>query len=74
VADTDHHHGIGSLLLEHLTRIARRAGVAVLEASVLSQNRPALTVMAHHGFRAESYEDPNVVRFKRNLLDSPPAS
>jgi hypothetical protein len=29
--------------------------------------------MAHHGFRAESYEDPNVVRFKRNLLDSPPA-
>jgi GNAT superfamily N-acetyltransferase len=74
VADTDHHHGIGSLLLEHLTRIARRAGVAVLEASVLSQNRPALAVMAHHGFRAESYEDPNVVRFKRNLLDSPPAS
>jgi GNAT superfamily N-acetyltransferase len=34
MADADHHHGIGSLLLEHLTRIARRAGVAVLEASI----------------------------------------
>jgi GNAT superfamily N-acetyltransferase len=72
VADADHHHGIGTLLLDHLTRIARRAGVAVLEASVLSQNRAALAVLAHHGFHAESYEDPNVVRFKRNLLEPPP--
>ncbi len=69
VADADHHHGIGTLLLEHLTRIARAAGITVLEASVLSQNRAALAVLAHHGFRAESYEDPNVVHFKRNLAD-----
>ena len=58
VADADHHHGIGTLLLEHLILIARAAGVAVLEATVLSQNRPALAVLAHHGFRAESYEIP----------------
>ena len=64
VADADHHHGIGTLLLEHLTRIARAAGIAVLEATVLSQNRAALAVLAHHGFRAESYEDPNVVHFQ----------
>jgi len=69
VADADHHHGIGSLLLEHLIRIARVAGIAVLEATVLSQNRAALAVLAHHGFRAESYEDPNVVHFKKNLAD-----
>jgi GNAT superfamily N-acetyltransferase len=72
VADADHDHGIGTLLLEHLTRIARRAGIAALEASVLSQNRTALAVLAHHGFRAESYEDPNVVHFKRTLADPLP--
>jgi GNAT superfamily N-acetyltransferase len=72
VADADHHHGIGTLLLEHLIRIARRAGIAVLEASVLSQNRAALAVLAHHGFHAESYEDPNVVNFKRNLVEPLP--
>ncbi len=72
VADADHHHGIGTLLLEHLTRIARRAGIAVLEASVLSQNRAALAVLTHHGFRAESYEEPNVVHFKKNLADPLP--
>ncbi len=69
VADADHHHGIGTLLVEHLIRIARAAGIAVLEATVLSQNRAALAVLAHHGFRAESYEDPNVVHFKKNLAD-----
>jgi GNAT superfamily N-acetyltransferase len=72
VADADHHHGIGTLLLEHLTRIARKAGITVLEASVLSQNRAALGMLAHHGFRAESYEDPNIVHFKRNLADQLP--
>lgn len=72
VADADHHHGIGTLLLEHLTRIARRAGITVLEASVLGQNRAALGILAHHGFRAESYEDPNIVHFKRNLVDPLP--
>jgi GNAT superfamily N-acetyltransferase len=69
VADADHHHGIGTLLLEHLTRIARAGGITVLEASVLSQNRAALAVLAHHGFRAESYEDPDVVHFRKNLVD-----
>lgn len=72
VADVNHDHGIGTLLLEHLTRIALRAGIAVLEASVLSQNRAALAVLAHRGFRAESYEDPNVVHFKRTLADPLP--
>lgn len=69
VADADHRHGIGSLLVEHLIRIARAAGITVLEATVLSQNRAALAVLAHHGFRAESYEDPNVVHFKKSLAD-----
>jgi hypothetical protein len=40
-----------------------------LEATVLSQNRAALAILAHQGFRAESYEDPNVVHFKRSLAD-----
>jgi GNAT superfamily N-acetyltransferase len=69
VDDADHHHGIGTLLLEHLTRIACSSGVTVLEATVLSQNRAALGILAHHGFRAESYEDPNIVHFKKNLVD-----
>ena len=69
VDDADHHHGIGTLLLEHLTRIAYSSGVTVLEATVLSQNRAALGILAHHGFRAESYEDPNIVHFKKNLVD-----
>ena len=72
VADAYHHHGIGALLLEHLTLIARTAGIAVLEASVLSQNRAALALLAHHGFNAESYEEPNIVHFKKSLADQLP--
>jgi GNAT superfamily N-acetyltransferase len=72
IADAYHHHGVGTLLLEHLTRIARKAGIAVLEASALSQNRAALTTLAHHGFRAERYQDPNVVYFKKDLLPDAP--
>jgi len=68
VADAYHHHGIGTLLLEHLIRVARKAGIAVLEASALSQNRAALATLAHHGFHAERYQDPNVVYFKKDLL------
>ena len=72
VADAYHHHGLGTLLLEHLTRIARKAGIAVLEASALSQNRAALTMLAHHGFHAERYQDPNVVYFRKDLLPDTP--
>ena len=41
--------GIGSLLLEHLARIARGLGYRTLEAEVLPDNRAMLEVFAHSG-------------------------
>jgi acetyl coenzyme A synthetase (ADP forming)-like protein len=45
--------GIGTLLLEHLTRIARAHGIAEFEADVLGENNQMLDVFRHSGFRVQ---------------------
>ncbi len=50
------HRGIGSLLLEHLTALARSRGVHQLEALVLFSNRPMLDVLAKAGFESVTLE------------------
>jgi GNAT superfamily N-acetyltransferase len=50
VADALQSHGLGALLLEHLSLAARRRGVAVFEAQTLGGNYPMQKVFRHAGF------------------------
>ncbi len=53
VDDAHQGRGIGTLLLEHLARLARANGMELFEADVLGENNQMLEVFAHSGFRAK---------------------
>lgn len=58
VGDADQGRGIGTLLLEHLARIARERGIAVFHADVAADNRQMLEVFEQSGFQVrEALED-----------------
>jgi GNAT superfamily N-acetyltransferase len=50
VADPFQGRGVGTLLLDHLARIAPSVGVARFEAEVMPDNRQMLEVFEHSGF------------------------
>ncbi len=50
VLDEYQGHGIGTLLLEHLARIARDRGIAELEADVMIGNTKMMQVFSDSGF------------------------
>ncbi|MCW5805243.1 MAG: GNAT family N-acetyltransferase, partial [Deltaproteobacteria bacterium] len=50
VGDADQGRGIGTLLLEHLARLAREAGVRRFRALVEAGNRQMIEVIANSGF------------------------
>jgi GNAT superfamily N-acetyltransferase len=54
VADEFQHHGIGSLLLDELARMAWRRGIHVFNAETLHENRAMLDVFHHSGFPVSS--------------------
>jgi GNAT superfamily N-acetyltransferase len=57
VLDEDQGHGIGTLLLKHLARIARGNGIREFAADVLGSNHRMLEVFANSGFSIhDSYE------------------
>jgi GNAT superfamily N-acetyltransferase len=56
--------GIGTLLLEHLSRIADANGVTEFEADVLGENRLMLEVFAHSGFEDQHSYDAGVVHLR----------
>jgi len=56
--------GIGTLLLEHLRRIADANGVTEFEADVLGENRQMLEVFAHMGFESQRSLDSGVVHLR----------
>jgi GNAT superfamily N-acetyltransferase len=57
-------HGIGTLLLEHLSRIADANGVSEFEADVLGENRQMLEVFAHSGFESRRSLDSGIVHLR----------
>jgi len=50
VADSEHGHGVGSLLLEHLAAAARKRGIRVFVAEVRRDNHAMLGVFTDAGF------------------------
>lgn len=62
VGDADQGRGIGTLLLEHLARIARARGIAVFRAVVESDNANMLDVFQRSGFALRSAHDTGIVQ------------
>lgn len=54
VTDQWQRHGIGTFMLKHLARIARRNGISGFTAEVLAENKGMQTVFNHSGFKMRS--------------------
>ncbi|MCA1360683.1 GNAT family N-acetyltransferase [Bradyrhizobium sp. IC3069] len=67
VVDAWQGRGVGSLLLRHLTEIAREQGVRELTAEVLSDNMPMRSVFAKAGFKLARSDDPRTVHLSLTL-------
>jgi RimJ/RimL family protein N-acetyltransferase len=60
--DENHHGlGVGTLLLKHLARIARRKGLEEFRAYVLAENRAMIEVFENAGFPLERRLERNVI-------------
>jgi GNAT superfamily N-acetyltransferase len=70
VLDDYQGHGIGTILLEHLGRIARTSNITELEASVLGDNRQMLEVLAHSGFKIRRRLDSGVVNLYYSTIET----
>jgi RimJ/RimL family protein N-acetyltransferase len=61
--------GIASLLLRHLTRLGREAGLSRLEAEVLAENQAMLNVFRRSGLPLAQRREGNVVHVTLALRD-----
>jgi RimJ/RimL family protein N-acetyltransferase len=62
VADNYREHGIATILLDHLARIARANGISTFDADVMGSNREMLKVFADSGFELRHRIDFGFVR------------
>ena len=69
VIDAHQGRGIGTLLLVHLSRIARRKGVTEFEADVLGDNVHMLDVVAASGFKVQATHESGVVHLLMRIDD-----
>lgn len=68
VIDQYQRQGIGPILLRHLATVARSAGLKVLIAEVLTENRPMLKVFEGSGLPIQTRQDhPEVVHVTLQL-------
>jgi GNAT superfamily N-acetyltransferase len=67
VHDAYHRHGIASLLLKHMIRIARAVGVGRFEAHVLAENQPMLHVFRRSGLPMTQRRQGNVIHVTLTL-------
>ncbi len=70
VLDASQGHGIGTILLEHLSLIADANGVSEFEADVLGENRQMLEVFAHSGFQSGRSLESGVVHLRYSTRKS----
>jgi acetate---CoA ligase (ADP-forming) len=62
VADADQGRGVGTLLLEHLARIAQHSGIGAFEADVLGDNQRMFDMLHAAGFHLHETAPGRVVR------------
>ncbi len=71
VIDEHQGRGIGTILLEHLRRIAQAGGIDAFEAEVLSENRRMLGVFTQSGFKVASSFDSGTVHVFFPISETP---
>ncbi|MGN6104329.1 MAG: bifunctional acetate--CoA ligase family protein/GNAT family N-acetyltransferase [Kofleriaceae bacterium] len=71
VGDADQGRGIGTLLLEHLVRLARERGVATFRAQVQDDNRQMLEVFERCGFELRETVEQGVYEIAFSIADTP---
>jgi succinyl-CoA synthetase alpha subunit/GNAT superfamily N-acetyltransferase len=69
VDDTRHHQGIGTLLLERLSTVARTVGVRSFVADVLTENSLMAEVLHHLGYRVRTESDHGTDRVVFDIAD-----
>jgi RimJ/RimL family protein N-acetyltransferase len=71
----DAHQGLGiaTILLRHLAKIARAAGIAEFRASVLSGNHKMLRVLSRSGLPEQHTAEDGVVEARLSLVEPPVA-
>ena len=70
VIDAHQGRGIGTLLLVHLSRIARSKGITEFEADVLGDNVHMLDVVAASGFKVQASHERGVVHLLMRIGDA----
>ena len=70
VRDDYQGHGVGTILLEHLAKIARGQGLEMFEADVLAENRQMLGVVEQSGFKAHRKSDSGVVHLVMPIAET----
>jgi succinyl-CoA synthetase alpha subunit/GNAT superfamily N-acetyltransferase len=70
VADEDHGRGVGTLLLEHLARMARSHGIVEFRADVLPDNTRMIAVFDHVGFPVSRRFDSGVFHIAFPIAES----
>ncbi len=70
VADADQGRGIGTLLLEHLARIARARGLAAFRAEVEADNEQMLEVFGRSGFPVRDDLSKGIYRVEFPIAES----
>jgi GNAT superfamily N-acetyltransferase len=69
VVDTHQGRGIGTLLLVHLSRIARRKGITEFEADVLGDNVHMLDLVTASGFKVQATHESGIVHLLMRIDD-----
>ena len=67
VVDAWQGRGIGSILMRHLVKIAREAGLQELTAEILPENAAMLNVFKKFGFKPATRRDPQTVHLVLRL-------
>lgn len=71
VGDSEQHHGLGTLLVEHLAVQAAEEGVRELVAEVLAENRPMLRVLDDLGLATRRSFDGGTVEIRMDPRPTP---
>ena len=70
VQDEWQQKGMGTLLLEYLTQVARQRGVRQFHAQVLPGNKPMLAVFHNSGYNVNTYFDGQVYNIAYDLTEA----